>query len=116
MKSVPLEELSLSSFVPLVGSTFRVSLDEATRVDLALAEAVSIRSASSGRRAGPGLAQETFSLVFEGPLAPQLGQGIFAFEHDGIGRFSLFIVPIARNEKAMQYQAVFNRLVAPPSN
>lgn len=113
MKTVPLEELSLATFAPLLHTKFRVAVGTGNIEDFELAEAVSIRDASSSRRAGPGMAQETFSLVFHGPGTVVLPQNIYDFEHDGIGRFSLFIVPIGRTPSAVQYQAVFNRLVAP---
>jgi hypothetical protein len=32
-------------------------------------------------------------------------------EHDSIGDFELFLVPIARDDSGTYYEAVFNRLV-----
>jgi hypothetical protein len=38
---------------------------------------------------------------------------MYTFEHDRIGRFELFVVPIGRKPGLFQYQAVFNRLIKP---
>jgi hypothetical protein len=57
-----------------------------------------------------------FSLVFRGPHQPVLPQRIYPLEHDVLGRFDLFLVPIQRDAQGLQYQAVFNRVIesAPP--
>jgi hypothetical protein len=54
--------------------------------------------------------QEQFSIVFSGPQNPFLYQGIHHMEHDKLGEFDLFIVPIAREQDGFLYEAVFNRL------
>lgn len=55
--------------------------------------------------------QERFSVVFSSSNELLLHQGLHRFEHDGMGQFDLFIVPIERNESGTLYEAVFNRLV-----
>ena len=55
--------------------------------------------------------QEAFSLIFTGPGQVILPQHIYPFEHDQMGCFELFIVPTGRNERGVQYEAVFNRLL-----
>jgi uncharacterized protein DUF6916 len=54
--------------------------------------------------------QERFSILFLGPREPLLNQGIYAFDHDQMGGFTLFIVPIRRDEDGALYEAVFNRI------
>jgi hypothetical protein len=39
-----------------------------------------------------------------------LGQGGRKFEHDQMGHFELFIVPIGKDDSSFLYEAVFNRL------
>jgi hypothetical protein len=39
-----------------------------------------------------------------------LPQGTYAFAHDDLGEFDLFIVPIGQAPGVFQYQAVFNRV------
>lgn len=55
--------------------------------------------------------QERFSVVFRTPNESFLGQGMRAFEHDEMGAFELFIVPIERDDEGTYYEAVFNRMV-----
>jgi hypothetical protein len=50
-----------------------------------------------------------FSLLFRGPRQPLLPQRIYPVEHDRLGRFDLFIVPVKRDAQGLYYEAVFNR-------
>ncbi len=49
-----------------------------------------------------------FSIVFRGPGDILLPQAIYRVEHDQIGTFDLFIVPIGRDTAGLRYEAVFN--------
>ena len=51
-----------------------------------------------------------FSLLFQGPHDRLLPQGTYQFDHDQIGSFPLFIVPVGAAKSGLQYEAVFNRL------
>lgn len=55
--------------------------------------------------------QEQFSILFRGPLNIFLQQGIYKMEHDQIGKFDLFLVPIRQDQDGYYYEAVFNRLI-----
>jgi hypothetical protein len=55
--------------------------------------------------------QEQFSILFRGPGNFILPQKTYRMEHDRIGPFDLFIVPIGRGENESYYEAVFNRLI-----
>ena len=55
--------------------------------------------------------QERFSIVFRTSNEMLLEQGLRLFEHDQMGSFELFIVPIGRDEDGTYYEAVFNRMV-----
>ncbi len=55
--------------------------------------------------------QECFTLLFRGPAAYFLPQGIHTLKHNQLGEFDLFLVPIAKDQQGYQYEAVFNRLV-----
>ena len=55
--------------------------------------------------------QEQFSLRFRGDPGQVFPQRIYPMEHDSIGDFELFLVPIARDDSGTYYEAVFNRLV-----
>ncbi|MDQ1816884.1 hypothetical protein RBA41_26625 [Massilia sp. CCM 9210] len=49
-----------------------------------------------------------FSLMFRGPLQPQLEQMTYLLGTADAGTFPLFIVPVGRDQAGMQYQAIFN--------
>lgn len=51
---------------------------------------------------------ERFSAFFNGPRQPFLRQRVYALEHDRMGAFELFLVPIAEDENGFRYEAVFN--------
>ena len=52
---------------------------------------------------------ERFSAFFYGPGDRYLQQGLYSLEHETMGAFELFLVPIAKDdEKGYQYEAVFN--------
>ena len=55
--------------------------------------------------------QERFSITFRASNETFLAQGLRRFEHDQMGTFDLFIVPIERTDEGTYYEAVFNRLI-----
>jgi hypothetical protein len=97
-----LETFTLSTFKPHVGKKFSIRLDEMKQVELHLVEA----NALGGDRA-TGDRRVPFSLVFQGPKDFLLPQRIYPFEHEALGAFEIFIVPIGVDEKGLRYEAVF---------
>src|SRR5262245_51924381 len=97
-----LESFTLATFAGRLGETFRVQGVAEAPLALELIEATDLSSGSQppGRRA-------PFSIVFRGPPAPCLPQQIHHLEHDAIGAFDLFVVPIGPDAQGMQYEAVF---------
>jgi hypothetical protein len=90
-------------------TTFQAQLDESNHVDLELTEVSNLKRLPQ---------QEEFSIVFLGPGTTDLGQGTRLLKHEQMGQFELFIVPIARDQKGIYYEAAFNRKVEnnpPPS-
>ncbi len=55
--------------------------------------------------------QQRFSITFRTSSETLLEQGMRQFEHDQMGRFDLFIVPIERSDEGTYYEAIFNRLI-----
>ena len=93
--------LTHEAFTQHANTKFQVMLDENTAVEL---ELVSISELKLHPR------QEEFSLEFRGPLNMFLGQGLRNFEHEQMGKFELFIVPVEQDAQGFYYEAVFNRL------
>lgn len=61
----------------------------------------------------PSPRYEAFSITFRGPGEVLLPQRLYSFEHDALGQFDLFIVPVGQDEQGIYYEAVFNRLLTP---
>lgn len=51
---------------------------------------------------------ERFSVYFQGPTQPYLPQHLYLFEHDQMGQFEIFLVPVSQNERGFRYEAVYN--------
>ena len=57
---------------------------------------------------------EQFSLIFHAPAGTRIPHGTHAFQHDALGHFDLFIVPVgAPNRRRTLYQACFSRHLSP---
>ena len=97
------ENFDASTFSGRGGEQFRLLCDDGSTLDL---ELVSVTLGSVPPDDGRGR-RVPFSIVFRGSLEPLLPQQIYGFEHDELGSFELFIVPIGPDEAGMQYQAVF---------
>lgn len=55
---------------------------------------------------------ESFSLLFRVRQQQPYPQKIYAVEHDELGKFEIFIVPVSRDADGVCYEAVFNRMVS----
>jgi hypothetical protein len=107
------DQLKLETFSPWLKSKFRVTLDSANFLEVELAEANALTYPGQPQSGAKGPMQDSFTLVFHGPDNRFLPQRMYPFEHDQIGRFELFIVPIGKKPGFIQYQAIFNRLTKP---
>ena len=94
--------LEHSEFAKHLNSNFRVRISDEQTVDAELVEVTELLVSAR---------QERFSIVFRTSNDFFLGQGLRALEHNEMGRFELFLVPIGRNDTGTSYEAVFNRLV-----
>jgi hypothetical protein len=92
--------LRKAAFTPCLNDPFLIYLRDGEAVELRLEE---VSDASTER-------MESFSLIFRGPLERPFPQGTYEAEHAGLGRFPLFLVPVARDVDGMRYEAVFNIL------
>jgi hypothetical protein len=94
--------LTGSYFRRHVGSSFRLRADDVVDVELIEVDEVAV-----GSGAPPQTARAPFSIVFLGPREPVLPQRIYRLEHDELGTLDLFLVPIARGDAGVRYEAVF---------
>ena len=52
-------------------------------------------------------ARSPFSAIFLGPADPVLPQQFYRLENAALGALDIFLVPIARDERGVRYEAVF---------
>lgn len=90
---------SLAQYSAAVGSTFYV---EGRSIDLTLTEVEVVRDTP---------VQQTFTLLFSGPLEPMLGQGSYVLSHATIGQTEMFMGPLEKKAGRLIYQSTFNLLV-----
>ena len=98
----PGDQPSLPRFAENLEGRFRVEAGRETIVELTLIEVTALPSRGNPMRPQP------FSIVFRGPFDRQLPQRSYVFEHEKLGVFELFIVPIAPDEYGPRYEAIFN--------
>jgi len=102
--SAPLTEEEFSQHV---NTKFRLNADTAEPVELELVEVKTyVNKDKPGERGG----MERFSVFFRGPLDAFLQQATYSLNHEKMGSFDIFLVPLAREEKGYSYEAVFNYL------
>ena len=111
LPEVPGETLMRSMFTRRVGDAFQVHQGAASAV-LRLADVRDLPALAREQAQASAEKERSFSLLFTAPIDLMIGQGMYRFEHEQVGGFSLFIVPMAPGEDAHYYEAVFNRLQA----
>lgn len=95
--------LSEKEFSQHLNTNFRVNVDAPKPVELKLIE---VKGYESKFNEQSGL--ERFSVFFSGPADSFLPQNTYAFTHEKMGQFDIFLVPIGRDEPGYRYEAVFN--------
>jgi hypothetical protein len=94
--------LHKADFDPHIDTTFDIHFEDGGCVELELSEC------ADDSKEG----QESFSLIFKGPLDKPLPQRIYNIKHEKMGVLQLFLVPVMSDDKdAMAYQSVFNRML-----
>ncbi|HEY7037186.1 MAG TPA: hypothetical protein VH482_38045 [Thermomicrobiales bacterium] len=97
-----LERFDVGTFSPHLDEPFRIRVGDADWEETRLVEATALgEDAASGGRRTP------FSLVFRGSRDRVLPQRTYRIEHEAIGEFDLFLVPIGPDRDGMRYEAVF---------
>jgi hypothetical protein len=95
--------LTEKEFSQHVNTKFRVNLDAEKSVDLELTE---VKGYTTRHNEQTGM--ERFSIYFQGPGEPPLPQQLYTFQHDQMGEFEIFVVPLSLNAQGYRYEAVFN--------
>jgi hypothetical protein len=94
------EEFTLEKFAQHTGSQFLMHLQDSQTVGLEL---------DSVKDLGSSAQHIQFSLIFKGPTSAPIEQKIYRLDHPDLGPLDLFLVPIARDQAGVQYEAIVNR-------
>jgi len=95
---------TIDTFSGHVGTKFLMRYGDSQTAEI---ELISVTDVGSSPR------QAQFSLVFKGTPEGPAAQDIFRLEHDKLGTLDLFLVPIARDNTGLSYEAIFNRVLEP---
>jgi hypothetical protein len=109
MNRVSLEQLNFGVFAALLKTPFSVALSSGQKMALELVSATAPKP-PDGNASKAVPPDGTFSLLFHGPGNRPLDQRTYSLEHERIGQFDLFIVPVGLEAGKLQYEAIFNRL------
>ncbi len=94
-----LEALKISDFSEHVNTRFQMRVDDATAFEVELVEV---------KKHGATESPYQFSLKFAAPLTAPVSQGLFILEREKLGEQHIFLVPIAKDNQRLYYEAVFN--------
>ncbi len=94
-------ELTEQEFSKHVNTKFRVVNEQPIELEL-----TEVKGYSSKPHEQTGM--ERFSAFFRGPADRVLVQQTYSIEHEQMGAFDLFLVPVSRDDSGFRYEAVFN--------
>ena len=103
------DHLHTMTFSAELHTPFRILQSSRPAVDVELVEVTEKRSVA-GLQPWAAAGQERFSIVFRGPREGALQQGMYQLQHERLGAFELFLVPVGQDQDGVYYEAVFNRL------
>ena len=89
-------------FANHLNAKFRVFFDPENATETELIEVSKLREKPR---------YEAFSLTFLAPNEIPPEQMLYKIEHESLGEMELFLVPVAKDEKGLYFEAVFNREV-----
>ena len=95
--------LTEKEFSQHLNTKFRVNIELPVPIELELTE---VKGYLPNANDPNGM--ERFSCYFSGPSDYYLSQHVYPLDHERMGTFDVFLVPIGRDEKGFQYEAVFN--------
>jgi hypothetical protein len=97
-----LESFTIATVTPHVGDAFLLRASPEIALPLTLTSAT-----GAGPVPDDAARRVPFALLFHGPQTPILPQRIYRLEHDALGTFDLFLVPLGPDARGMRYEAVF---------
>jgi hypothetical protein len=97
-----LDQLTVETFEPHVGSSFWAEFPSGGKVELRLVRAAKVMESEAAR-----LDRHPFSLFFIGPRSYLIPQQTLHLTHPALGALDIFLVPVGQDAQTYQYEAVF---------
>ena len=97
-----LDQLTVESFEPHIGSSFWAEFPSGGKVELRLIRAAKVMESEAAR-----LERHPFSLFFIGPKSYLLQQATYHLTHPTFDAMDIFLVPVGQDAQTYQYEAVF---------
>ncbi|MEO6391215.1 MAG: hypothetical protein ABIP75_05130 [Pyrinomonadaceae bacterium] len=98
-----IEDMNRGMFAEQLNTFFHAVLEpDQHRVSLELIEVGEPR---------PNPRVDNYSLLFRGPKEFCLVQSMYPLDHESLGSFDLFLVPVGDRPDGFRYEAIINRLV-----
>ena len=94
-------QLTEKEFSKHVNTKFRVAVEQPVELEL-----IEVKGYMSKPDEESGM--ERFSALFRGPSERYLAQQTYSVEHEQMGEFALFLVPVKQDQNGFRYEAVFN--------
>ena len=96
-----IENFTIQTFAELLNTNFKLRQVDGEATDAQLVEVTDC---------GTTPRQERFSLLFRTSLDRTPAQWLYHLEHEALGAFELFLVPVRMDAQGLYYEAIFNRL------
>ena len=95
-----LDTLHYEDFAPHLNTKFHAQIGQDRMIEV---ELIGVENRQ------PAPQHELFVLTFRAPRDAPVAQQLFQMSHHSLGQGIMFLVPIARDESGLVYEAVFNR-------
>lgn len=106
------DDLHAGTFSTQLNTPFSIHVSPTLVMQVELVE-VTEKGAADHQHPSAASRQERFSLVFHGSRDILLRQGMYQLQHNQLGAFELFLVPVGQDHDGVYYEAVFNRFRGP---
>lgn len=99
-----------ATFAAHLNTTFLLQPEQSSELPVKLIEVADKGPATKRRQKLAQQGKECFAVIFEGRHAAALKQGTYHFQHDALGQFQLFVVPVQSKRGRHFYEAVINHI------
>lgn len=96
-----LDKLTHEDFNPRIGETFTATAEDGRRLTLTLQRVDTLPRSEDDK------GREPFSLEFTESSSAHVPQQTVEMQHEEMGSYPLFVVPLGPSEDGMRYEAVF---------